>query len=211
MVVILVIITVALCFIIDWFTKTQPATPKPSIWLRSDTEYQQALSPAFFVEGYRLREGFYFHPGHTWVFCEGPNRARIGIDDFACQLSHPIKQINLLAPDQTLTQGAHAIRLQGHGQMLTLSSPLSGRIIAINSTLWQTPENLNRDPFANWLIIIQTDTLKIQLNNLLSGELIHIWMAHAATRLRIRKHLGLPLDSAFCQGFFCGVAPCSQP
>lgn len=211
MVALLVIITGVICLIVDWITKDKHPAQMPTCYLRSNTTYQHTLKPEHTIESFRLREGFYFHPGHTWAFCEGPHRVRIGIDDFACQLLAPITHITLPESGHTFAQGMATLRVHRPHHDVILPIPIGGQIIARNMPLCHTPNKLTEDPFGHWLLIVQTDTLQTQLANLLSNDLIFVWMTHEATRLRIRKRLDLPLDTEFYQAFFRGASLCYQP
>lgn len=204
MVALLVVLTVVICLLFDWLMRPQNTHQTPPIWIRSNNAFRDALGAELAVEGFRLREGLYFHPGHMWVFAEGPNRVRIGMDDFACQLSNPLSKIELPQIEQVLTQGAPAFRLFHNGQVMNLSAPIGGCVIAVNRAVAQTPQAINRDPFAAWLAIVQSSDLQTELNNLMSGDLVFVWTVHEAVRLRTRKRVGLSPDPDFLHTFFRG-------
>ena len=208
MVVLLVALTFGLCFLIDRLTN-----PKPNIsnakWIQPDPAFQKTLGEEYRIAEYRLRTGVFLHPGHMWVKQEGRERARIGLDDFICQLNTPIKTISCLAHN-TLIQGAPCLNLQTPTYTIDILAPIGGKIIATNNTYFQNPNQIVTDPFLAWLFIIENKHLPTEQNNLIKGEWIFVWYKQEGAQLHLRKRMGLPIDQAFLNTFFGREAvPCS--
>lgn len=208
MVVLLVALTFGLCFLIDRLTNPKPKISNPK-WIQPDQAFQKTLGDEHHIAGYRLRTGVLFHPGHMWVKQEGRDRARIGLDDFICQLNTPIKTISCPA-HHTLIQGAPCLRLQTHTHTIDILAPIGGEIIAINNTCFQHPTQILTDPFEAWLLIVENKHLLTERNNLIQGEWIFVWHKQEGAQLHLRKRMGLPIDNAFLNTFFGREAvPCS--
>ncbi|MDD4049746.1 MAG: glycine cleavage system protein H [Candidatus ainarchaeum sp.] len=56
-----------------------------------------------------------------------------------------------------------------------LTSPLSGEIIEINQDLYDSPEKINKEPYASWIIKIKFSDLK-EIKELFKAEEIIEWL-----------------------------------
>jgi len=105
---------------------------------------------------------------HEWVLVNGTT-ARVGITDYAQDALGDIVFIQL--PDT----GSEVTLHQGIGEIESTKSvndiyaPVSGTVSAVNSSLGDTPELLNTDPYgAGW--ICEIDPAAIDESALLSAE-----------------------------------------
>src|SRR5581483_6858541 len=55
--------------------------------------------------GFEIPKGFCFHPGHTWVFDEGRQNARVGLDSFATHLMGKIERVEVANLNRWVRQG----------------------------------------------------------------------------------------------------------
>lgn len=182
MVPLLVILTFAVMILIDHLLLRQPIvlageqlpaeTPRPR------------LTPSV-VAGFELADNLLYHPGHTWVLAEGPERMRVGADDFAMKLAGEIRTIDVPARGQWIRQGQRIISMHRDGRDLDLVSPIEGTVVDVNEDVMQNPEAARKDPYGNgWLIAVNAPDAKTNFRNLLGGSLARRWMDDAATRLR---------------------------
>jgi hypothetical protein len=86
----------------------------------ADCEFDQYFSDQFAVhavvkpvdvldiKGFKIPQGFYLHPGHTWVKIEEGSTVRVGLDDFALRLLGPLDQIQAPLMGKQLEQGRQA-------------------------------------------------------------------------------------------------------
>jgi glycine cleavage system H lipoate-binding protein len=200
MVVLLVALTFVICFLIDRLANQKPNIPH-SIWIQPDQAFQKTLGVEYRVDGYRIRSNVYFHTGHMWVKPEGPHRARIGLDDFACQLNAPIHTITRTHEHQ-LRQGAPCLRIHTHAHTIDLLAPIGGKIIATNETVFQNPNQMTTDPFGAWLFVVENKHLPTEQNNLIQGEWVFVWVEQEAAQLRQSYRMGLHINDAFLNTFF---------
>jgi len=138
-----------------------------------------------FVAGFKVPDGLLYHPGHTWAAAEGPNRVRIGIDDFAAKLAGGVTRIEVPARGKWVRQGQTIIALHRDGRQLDLVSPIEGEVIDINPNIDHDPNATRTDPYGDgWLLTVSSPDAKTNFRNLLGGTLARRWMDDDAARLR---------------------------
>jgi len=149
-----------------------PETPRPR------------LVPAF-VAGFKVPDNLAYHPGHTWAAAEGPNRVRIGIDDFAAKLAGDVTKVDIPERGKWIRQGQTIIALHRDGKELDLVSPIEGEVIDINPNIARDANALHNDPYGDgWLITVSSPDARTNFRNLLNGTLARRWMEESAARLR---------------------------
>lgn len=91
-----------------------------------------------------------------WVKVEGSN-ATIGISDYAQdQLSDVVYVELVVAVGESISKGQQIATVESVKAAADVNSPISGKVIAINEDLPQTPELVNKDPFGQaWMIKIE--------------------------------------------------------
>jgi glycine cleavage system H protein len=91
---------------------------------------------------------------HEWVAVDGP-RARIGITDFAQDSLGDVVFVELPAVGATLAQGQAFGVVESNKTVSDLFAPVSGRVVAVNETLREKPEQVNGDPYGSgWMLRI---------------------------------------------------------
>ena len=125
----------------------------------------------------RLPQNLHYHQGHSWVKPEGPDVARIGVDDFAQRLIGRADFIELPRVGAFLEQGENGWRLESDSVTVDILSPVDGEVLEINEKVRDDPQIINRDPFGiGWLLKVRMPKMKGNLTNLLSGKLAAAWM-----------------------------------
>lgn len=91
-----------------------------------------------------------------WVKADGKS-ATIGITDFAQdQLSDVVYVEFVVAPGENISKGQQIATVESVKAAADVNSPLSGKVIAVNESLPQTPEMVNKDPYGQaWMIKIE--------------------------------------------------------
>jgi glycine cleavage system H protein len=100
-----------------------------------------------------------FTPEGVWVQAmagDSPNRWRIGLADFLQQHSGDLT-FALIRPEGTrLAVGDEIGTIETVKADLSLTSPVAGTLVAVNSDLELTPELINQDPYERgWLAVIE--------------------------------------------------------
>ena len=90
-----------------------------------------------------------------WVQAEG-NHIRIGLSDFLQQRSGDVAFTDFKALEANIAVGQEVASIETIKVTISLSSPVAGRVVAINPAMSTTPELINQDPYGEgWLAIIE--------------------------------------------------------
>ena len=94
---------------------------------------------------------------HEWVRLGGPggNDARVGITDYAQKQLGDVVYLELPAVGRALKKGEVFGTIESVKAVSELYSPVSGEVTAVNSTLAQNPETVNKDPHGSWMIAVR--------------------------------------------------------
>ena len=134
--------------------------------------------------GFQIPQGYCFHPGHTWVLKEGPERARVGLDSFAVNLLGKIDRIDVTGENRWIRQGQKIATISSGGAYVDFVSPVEGVITAVNRDALQDPSTILRDPYAQgWIAVVKTPELAINQRNLVQGAMVAPWMQNNVSRL----------------------------
>lgn len=96
---------------------------------------------------------------HEWMK-EEDGVAVIGISDFAQDALGDVVFVNLPGEGDEVTAGEAFGDVESVKAVSDLVSPVSGTVCAVNETLLDEPEKLNKAPYDAWLIKVEnvTDT-----------------------------------------------------
>ena len=102
----------------------------------------------------KIVEGLLYSESHEWVKVDG-NVAVIGVSDFAQEEMGDITYVDLPAEDDEFEAGEEFGALESVKASSELYCPVSGRVVAVNSELEDTPEQINEDPYGAWIIKVE--------------------------------------------------------
>jgi glycine cleavage system H protein len=106
---------------------------------------------------------------HEWVMTEG-DVATVGISDFAQDQLGEVVYVDLPSEGDSLQVGDSFGEIESVKSVSELFAPLTGEIVAVNSSLGDTPETVNADPHgAGWMIKVKVDD-SAELDALMSAE-----------------------------------------
>ena len=106
---------------------------------------------------------------HEWVSVDG-DVATIGISDFAQDQLGEVVYVDLPAEGDTLTAGDAFGEIESVKSVSELVSPVTGKVIEVNSSLSDAPETVNSDPHgAGWMVKVRISD-ESELDGLLSAE-----------------------------------------
>ena len=112
--------------------------------------------------------GLQYSKEHEWIKAEGLNSAIVGITDFAQAALGDIVYVQMPKVGQQVTAGSVCGEVESTKSVSEIFSPISGKIIAVNSDLEKLPELINQDPYgAGWIAQIE---FSAPPTNLLSAE-----------------------------------------
>ena len=102
----------------------------------------------------KIIEGLKYSESHEWVKVED-GIAVIGVTDFAQQEMGDITYVDMPDVDDEVVAGEEFGALESVKAASDLFSPVSGKVVAVNEALDDTPELVNEDAFANWIIKVE--------------------------------------------------------
>ena len=103
-----------------------------------------------------------YSKSHEWVKMDG-DTAIIGISDFAQDALGDVVFVNLPAEGYDVTAAEAFGDVESVKAVSDLICPVTGRVIAINEELLDSPELLNSDPYGAWIIKVEGITDKEEL------------------------------------------------
>lgn len=116
----------------------------------------------------KIEEGLYYSESHEFVRVEG-NEAYIGITDYAQHELGNVVYVDMPDVDDEFEAGEEFGAVESVKAASDLLAPVSGIVTAINEELEDTPELLNQDAFAAWIIKVKL-TDKDELSQLMDVQ-----------------------------------------
>ena len=113
-------------------------------------------------------EGIYYSESHEFVRVEG-DEAYIGITDYAQHELGNVVYVDMPDVDDEFEAGEEFGAVESVKAASDLLAPVSGIVTAINEELEDTPELLNQDAFAAWIIKVKL-TDKDELSQLMDVQ-----------------------------------------
>lgn len=105
---------------------------------------------------------------HEWIKPEG-NTGTIGITDHAQASLGDIVFVELPKVGSQITKGQSFGTVESVKAVSDLFAPVSGKVLAVNEDLATSPEKVNSDAHAAWMIKVEISDLS-DLEKLLSAE-----------------------------------------
>lgn len=120
------------------------------------------------ISGVSIPDGYYLHPGHTWVKIEDNNHLRIGIDDFANRLLGEFDRIDAPLIGKEIHQAKPGIKAKRGKNFVSFQSPVSGVVTQTNPQLRSDAGMVHKSPYTDgWIMTVHCKNLKNDLKNLL--------------------------------------------
>lgn len=121
-------------------------------------------------------EGFFAHPGHAWLEVVEPDLVSVGSDRFTVSVFGSVEEVTVPEPGTVIRQGGKAWKLKRGTRQLHQASPISGKVMEINQDLTQNPRLLeHKDTEKNWILKVRPLRIKMELQNLLHGNVLRRW------------------------------------
>ena len=116
----------------------------------------------------KIIEGLLYSESHEWVKVEG-DIAVIGVSDFAQKEMGDITYVDMPDVDDEVTAEEDFGALESVKASSELVTPVSGKIVARNEELEDTPELINEDPYKPWIIKVKMSDIS-ELEKLLDAK-----------------------------------------
>jgi glycine cleavage system H protein len=111
---------------------------------------------------------FKYTKEHEWIQVNG-STATVGITDHAQEALGDIVFVDLPKVGAQLEAGKSFGTVESVKAVSELYAPASGKVTAVNEALNQSPENINKDAHAAWMVKIELANPG-EANNLLSAD-----------------------------------------
>ena len=115
----------------------------------------------------KIVEGLLYSESHEWVKVDG-DVAIIGVSDFAQEEVGDITYVDMPEEGDEVAAGEEFGALESVKASSELYSPVSGKVVAVNSAVEDSPELINEDPYTNWIIKVKMSDSS-ELNSLLTA------------------------------------------
>jgi glycine cleavage system H protein len=104
---------------------------------------------------------------HEWARAEG-NLVTVGVSQFAVEQLGDVTQVDLPREGEVLKQNEPFGSVESVKAVSDLLSPISGKVVKVNTTLQDSPEYVNQEPYdGGWMIQIEA-TSPDELKKLMS-------------------------------------------
>ena len=111
-----------------------------------------------------------FLKSHEWARVEGNGRVTVGISDHAQGLLGDLVYVELPNVGDSVEAGNAVAVVESVKAASDVYSPLSGKVVEVNSALADKPETINEDAYGDgWLFTLEISDAE-QLNELLSPD-----------------------------------------
>jgi len=106
---------------------------------------------------------------HEWARSEG-EKVKVGITDYAQDQLGDIVFVELPEVGDTLDKGQEFGTVESVKAVSELYMPMAGEVIAINSSLEESPEKVNNAPYGDgWMLEIKVDN-PAELDDLMDND-----------------------------------------
>jgi glycine cleavage system H protein len=119
---------------------------------------------------FRVKRGCWYSPSGVWVQPED-GVGRVGVSDFLQQRSGDVAFVDVQPVGTVLAPGDEFASIETMKVDLSLESPASGTITAVNERLVGSPELVNQDPYGEgWLALVELSDWEGDRGALLDAE-----------------------------------------
>lgn len=115
----------------------------------------------------KVIDGLYYAKSHEYVKVDG-EYAYIGITDYAQNALGNVVYVDMPEVDDEVEAGEDFGAVESVKAASDLIAPVSGTVVEVNEALEDTPELINQDAFANWIIKVEMSD-KTELDNLMDA------------------------------------------
>ena len=111
---------------------------------------------------------------HEWIRVEN-GRGRVGVTHYAQEQLGDVVFVELPQVGSSFKGGEQFGSIESVKAVSDLYCPVAGTVVEVNAALTDTPEAVNRDPHATWMIVLELDNpddVGVLLDAAAYGELV---------------------------------------
>lgn len=110
-----------------------------------------------------------YHKEHEWVRVDG-QKAILGISDFAQDALGDVVFVQLPSVETMITLDQEIGEVESTKATSSIYSPVSGKIVEVNTELEDHPEYINKDPYGQgWLAVVELSN-PAEVNSLMTAS-----------------------------------------
>lgn len=102
-----------------------------------------------------------FSTTHQWAERVSETQVRIGISHHAQDALGDVVYVELPELGKEVVAGEVLAGIESVKTASEIQSPVSGKLVACNSDLEDTPEQLNEAPLTTWVFLLEADTAQL--------------------------------------------------
>ncbi|WP_414610411.1 glycine cleavage system protein GcvH [Stenotrophomonas geniculata] len=111
-----------------------------------------------------------FLKSHEWARVEGNGRVTVGISDHAQGLLGDLVYVELPEVGADAKAGEQIAVVESVKAASDVYSPISGKVVEVNSALFDKPETINEDAYGEgWMFVVELTNAE-ELNELLDPD-----------------------------------------
>jgi glycine cleavage system H protein len=110
---------------------------------------------------------------YVWVKVEG-EVATLGVTEYPIEAAKEIVFVDLPKMGQRIEKDGTFVSLESVKWSGHIASPISGEVMAVNDSLFDEPEKLNQDPYANWICRVRISD-RSELDGLVDADAAEEW------------------------------------
>lgn len=138
----------------------------PSVHITQMSEFENRENYQFSIPG-----GVFISEGHCWVGLNEDGTVKVGLDDFAKKMIGPIDDIEYPNVGRKIKKGEPLFTIKKGVRTIPLISPISGKIVKVNTTLMNSLDVLEITSYnKNWICMIDTDNIDAEVKDLKIGK-----------------------------------------
>lgn len=104
-----------------------------------------------------VNEKCYYTESHEWVCPQEDGTVLVGLSDYAQSELGDLVFVNLPEVDDEITAGESFADVESVKAVSDVYAPVSGKVVAINEELLDSPEKINEDAYGAWLVRVEAD------------------------------------------------------
>ncbi len=129
---------------------------------------------------FRVARDRWYNEEGVWAKWEGPG-VQIGLSDYLQKRSGDMAFIEVRPVGIQLDKGDEVAVIETIKVNISLPSPITGKVMAVNQAVVSTPEIINQDPYENgWIAVVQVVDFPTQTTQLMDARTYYERIKHEA-------------------------------
>lgn len=132
----------------------------------------------------RLPQGLFYNKNHTWSHLEKSGLASVGLDDLLLHLTGGVELEYLKDLQERVKLGEPIATISQDGKKLVITSPLTGQVEGVHSSLLNNSEAISEDPYNSWLYKIKPKNWREETRSYYSADEASEWAEKELARFK---------------------------